>query len=93
LINEFLAKLPNDNRKINELVEEIKKHQKRYYDDLILELNMNEDKKEQLRRLWKRLLTRSKALEMPLLNPSKPAPFFLFLYLFFQNQIVQSGCF
>ena len=45
LINDFLPKLPNDNPKINELVEEIEKRQKRYYEDLIIELNVDEDKK------------------------------------------------
>ena len=35
LINAFLAKLPTDNRQINGLVEEIRKHQKKYYEDLI----------------------------------------------------------
>ena len=56
LINDFLPKLPNDNPKINELVEEIEKRQKRYYEDLIIELNVDEDKKKILREEWKQVI-------------------------------------
>jgi len=56
LINDFLSKLPNDNPKINELVEEIEKRQKRYYEDLIIELNVDEDKKKILREEWKQVI-------------------------------------
>ena len=56
LINDFLSKLPNDNPKINELVEEIEKRQKRYYEDLIIELNVDEDKKKILRKEWKQVI-------------------------------------
>ena len=56
LINEFLAKLPNDDQQINMLVEEIKRHQQDYYKDLIKELEMDEIKKKQLQRLWTEVL-------------------------------------
>ena len=56
LINDFLSKLPNDNPKINKLVEEIEKRQKRYYEDLIIELNVDEDKKKILRKEWKQVI-------------------------------------
>ena len=56
LINDFLSKLPNDNPKINGLVEEIKKRQKRYYEDLIIELNVDEDKKKILREELKQVI-------------------------------------
>ena len=56
LIDYFLAKLPNNNQQINTLAEEIKKHQQSYYQDLIKELEMDEIKKKQLRKLWSQFL-------------------------------------
>lgn len=55
LINEFLAELPNNNQ-INVLVEKIKKRQQRYYQDLIKELEMDDDKKKTLQKLWTQVL-------------------------------------
>ena len=51
-INEFLSHLPNDNQKMNSLVEQIKAHQQAYYKDLITELTMDESKKARLKKLW-----------------------------------------
>lgn len=56
LINDFISKLPTDNAKINDLVQQIKVHQKKYYDDLVLEINLDEDKKQELRKLWKQVI-------------------------------------
>lgn len=56
LINEFLAKLSNDNQQINVLVEEIKKHQLSYYQNIVRELEIDEKKKKTLQKLWTQVL-------------------------------------
>ncbi len=56
LINEFAAQLPTNNQQINGLVEQIRLHQKRYYQDLVKELEMDENKKKELTELWKQVI-------------------------------------
>ena len=51
-LNEFIAKLPKDNKTISGLVGQLIYYQKREYSDLIKELQMDNDKKVMLRRLW-----------------------------------------
>ncbi|MEK6946896.1 MAG: hypothetical protein AABX32_04785 [Nanoarchaeota archaeon] len=51
-LNEFISHLPTDNRKISSLVSQLAYYQKREYTDLINELQMDRDKKTQLKKLW-----------------------------------------
>lgn len=51
-LNKFISEIPRDNKKINNLVEQLAYYQKREYTDLITELNMDGDKKARLRKLW-----------------------------------------
>src|SRR3989344_3784699 len=51
-LNDFIAKLPKDNKLINGLVSQLIYYQKREYIDLIKELKMDEDEKARLKKLW-----------------------------------------
>ncbi|MEK6892192.1 MAG: hypothetical protein AABX25_03335 [Nanoarchaeota archaeon] len=51
-LNEFIAKLPKDNKTVNGLVDQLLYYQKREYSDLIKELQMDNDKKDMLKKLW-----------------------------------------
>ena len=59
-LNDCIAKLPKDNKKINILVEQLVYYQKREYKDLITELNMDKDKKAQLKKLWSQVTDEEK---------------------------------
>src|SRR3989338_1051144 len=51
-LNDFIAKLPKDNKLINGFVSQLLYYQKREYIDLIKELKMDEDEKARLKKLW-----------------------------------------
>lgn len=51
-LNQFIEKLPKDNKTINGLVSQLLYYQKREYADLIKELQMDRDKKATLKKLW-----------------------------------------
>ncbi len=51
-LNEFITKLPKNNKTINNLVNQLLYYQRREYKDLITELMMDRDKKVTLRKLW-----------------------------------------
>ena len=55
-INEFISHLPRDNELIIALINEIQRHQDTYYEDLIQEWRMDEDKKKQIRLLWRQTI-------------------------------------
>ena len=51
-LNQFIEKVPKDNKAINNLVNELLYYQRREYTDLIKELQMDRDKKAELKKLW-----------------------------------------
>lgn len=63
LINEFLSHLPNNNPDITKLVAEINSHQQRYYQDIIKEVQMDEEKKKLLQKLWTQVLNEEGQLQ------------------------------
>lgn len=54
-LNDFIAKLPKDNKLINGLVDQLLYYQKREYIDLMKELKMDENEKAELKKLWKQV--------------------------------------
>ena len=64
-INAFLTCLPRGYGEIDRLVMAINQHQNRYYKDLIKELQMNQVKKEILKKLWRNVLDEEKGRGVP----------------------------
>lgn len=51
-VNLLVNQLPTGDKKIMGWIREIKKHESRYYEDILIEIKMDEEKKKILRLLW-----------------------------------------
>ena len=55
-MNDAASKLPSGDNKINRWIKEIKKHESAYYQDILREIKMDEEKKKILKLLWAQVI-------------------------------------
>ena len=55
-VNHIIDQLPIGDKKIMGWIKEIKKHESKYYEDILTEIKMDEEKKKILRLLWAQVI-------------------------------------